>query len=322
MSKFEPALSLKIFSGTTENTQKNIESLIFPVFGSIKWDGWRMFDLDGVATCRSLKPPRNYSLQKDMAELYAACRDHGCHGLDGEIMAGDRMSHNVMQATTSFCNSYENTAEKTYMVFDLFDKPELPAEDRHFRLLELVEKLEREFPWVHYTPQHPVYSYEEALIMMQQVVEEGGEGMMGKQVYAPYNFKRATTKNPVLWALKPYADAEAEILGYEEEMQNNNVQEKDERGNSKRSGHKANLVGKNTMGKAICRHPDFAETFSVGAGVGLTAALRKEIWEDRDNLTTASCGVKLKFKYLEIGVIDRPRQPKWGGLRYPEDMAS
>jgi DNA ligase-1 len=297
MSKrWEPGLSAKVYVGTKEKTQQNLDLIQFPALVSTKWDGWRMFEKDGEATCRSMDPPKNRYVQKRLREFYAAAAALGIRNLDGEIMVGDPYSKNVMQATTSGVGSYEGEPDFVYYLFDTYQHPEDIFTDRLSVVRQIVERLEGKFPFIRYTDHVLVHNMEQLMEKLRKVVEAGGEGVMGRKPDGPYHHGRPSMKSNILWALKPYVDDDQRYV--------------------QASGHKENLVGKGTFGKAICRSPRFKETFSVGAGVGLTAALRKYIWKHPEEFV----GGTLKYKYQEIGVKDRPRQPKWMGMKAKEDM--
>jgi len=53
-----------------------------------------------------------------------------------------------------------------------------------------------------------------------------------------------------------------------------------------------------------------------GLGTGFDDAERGKIWEQRNSYL----GLRVKFKYLPIGVKDKPRHPVFLGWRHKEDM--
>lgn len=321
--QFRPLLSAKVFSGTREQIEKNIELLRAHLretaLCSVKWDGWRMFEYNMEARCRSMKPPKNKYTQRVLGDFYRRAAELGHRGVDGEVLVGDVLDKNVMQNTSSGLNSYDGEPDITYMVFDSYQHTTAPFSERLSRVQDLCHRLGNEFPFVKFTEHRVVRDYDETQTFLDEVMAAGGEGIMGRSPRGHYKLGRSSMREGILWAMKPYVDDEAEILRFEEMLENQNEAVINELGHTSRSGHKENLVPKGMMGKAICRSVKFEKEFSVGAGLGLTEALRREIWANPEAFTTAGSGVMLTYCYQEIGVKDRPRQPKWKSLRWPED---
>lgn len=142
----------------------------------------------------------------------------------------------------------------------------------------------------------------------------------------PYKHGRSTLKEGYLLKLKRFTDAEAVIVGFEEQEQNCNKAKPDELGRQKRSTHKAGKFGKDTLGAFIVEpHPYTSlnqaaygtpeKRFRIGTGVGLTIELRQRIWDDR----ASYLGKVVKYKYQEVGTKDAPRIPVWLGFRDERD---
>jgi DNA ligase-1 len=313
--------SAKVFAGKPEQTEANLAILAKHVsdgvLASVKYDGWRMFEYNGGVLCRSMKPPKNRHTQKVLAEVFAAAAGYGFKGLDAENVVGDEYHPNCMQNCSSAFNTYEGEPEFTFNVFDCYQFSDTPFEERLGRAAEAVAKLEGNFPFVKLVEHKLITNFDELMAFLDAEVAKGGEGIMGRSRGGKYKFGRSTMKEGWLWALKPYVDDEAQIIGFEEELENQNEQTTNERGYSQRSGHKENLVPKGRLGRFICLSSKFGETFSVGAGVGLTHELRQQVWDNRE----AYLYKFLKYKYQAVGIKDRPRQPKFMGFRDPIDMA-
>jgi len=129
---------------------------------------------------------------------------------------------------------------------------------------------------------------------------------------ALYKMGRATVTGGQLFKLKTFVDAEAEIIGYEEEMRNDNVAKKNEVGATKRSSHKENMVGKDRLGALVVRMGEIE--FSIGSG--FNASQRESMWAEKEELI----GQLVKFKYFPTGSKDKPRFPVFLGIRHPEDL--
>jgi len=321
ITRFKPLLSAKVFSKDKATTEKNFAMVRYPALGSVKWDGWRMFEYGGRVLCRSMDPPRNKHTQQVMAEMFRDLRERTrLVGLDGEALGGnDPLARNAMQLSTSAFNTIESKPEFIFKVFDSYQFSEEPFEDRLCRVEDAVSKIQSDWPWVQLTPHWRIENATQALEDLARVELDGAEGIMGRDPKGRYKMGRSSMKEGILWALKPYADGECRILSVHEQMHNANEATVNSLGHTKRSGHKENLVPKDTFGYAICQgiDPAWEETFRIGMGPGLTDALRKEIWQNPEKYV----GGILKYKYQAIGCVSRPRQPKWMGMRAEEDMS-
>lgn len=141
----------------------------------------------------------------------------------------------------------------------------------------------------------------------------GYEGVMLRNPQSLYKHGRATEKSQDLLKVKRFVDAEAEIIGYEELLHNNNEPTTNELGYTERSSNKENLVGANTLGALICKT---TEGIVFKIGTGYDAALRQKLWNERESLI----GKLVKYKYFAVGVKEAPRFPVFIGIRYKEDM--
>jgi DNA ligase-1 len=161
-----------------------------------------------------------------------------------------------------------------------------------------------------------VNTLDELKDVMALHLEQGHEGTMIRSPQSPYKCGRATLKEGFLTAIKYFEDGEAEVIGFEELMHNENEQTLDAFGNSERSSKKENMVPGNTLGALLVRKEDGTE-FKIGTGQGLTAALRKEIWQNKENYL----GKLAHYRSQPHGVKDNPRIPVWHGFRSREDLS-
>ena len=109
--------------------------------------------------------------------------------------------------------------------------------------------------------------------------------------------------------LKRFLDAEARVVGFEEKMHNDNKQEKDEFGLSKRSSKKDGLQSANTLGSLIVEDVKTGVKFGIGSGFDDT--LKKEIWTQQNKYINKL----VKYKYQSVGAKDAPRFPVFLGFR-------
>jgi hypothetical protein len=115
-------------------------------------------------------------------------------------------------------------------------------------------------------------------------------------------------------------DSEAVVIGFEEQMSNQNEAEKDAFGRTKRSKALEGMVPANTLGKFLVKEvgntPWQGQEFAVGTGKGLTLKLRQEIWDNR----VKYIGKTITYKYQPHGVLNLPRLPVWKGFRDLRDL--
>ena len=290
----------------------DLDNIRYPIFASPKLDGIRASVVDGKLLSRSLKeiPSRHVFNMLSKSEF---------EGLDGELIVGAPTSPSCYRDTVSMVMADEKVFAFTYYVFDKWDVPS-PFASRRLDLIPVAthDYMER--------VQHVQIENREQLDAYEaEQVGLGHEGVMLADPDAHYKFGRATTKGGELLKVKRFIDAEAVVIGIEEEMFNGNEAQTNELGRTKRSTAKAGLIGKGTMGALIVRDVKTGVEFNIGTG--FTAADRVEWWEwgkeqprrPAQNLLGALVlnGSKrtIKYKSFPIGVKDKPRHPVYLGLR-------
>ena len=150
----------------------------------------------------------------------------------------------------------------------------------------------------------------------QSFLDDGYEGLMVRSLGGLYKQGRSTINQGWLLKLKRFEDAEAVVIGIEEQLHNGNTAIKNALGQLERSSHKAGMVGKNSMGALKVR--GINGTFKgveFSIGTGFTAAVRDSIWADKDLI-----GKIVKYKYFPLGCVDAPRFPVFLYFRYKDDM--
>lgn len=275
---------------------------------SPKLDGIRAIVINGVVYSRKLKPIPNAHVQRlfGRPEL---------EGFDGELICGAPNRPTVYGETYSAVMTQDGEPSVGFHVFDHIGNPQDEFILRHNRIV-IPESLGLPVTRVEH---HLVEGEKHLLFLEEKYLEIGFEGVMLRKFRGPqsrYKFGRSTPKEGTLLKLKRFEDAEAEVIGFEEEMANMNRPVINELGHTERSSDKAGLVGKGTLGNLICRMPSESGdgvTFSIGSG--FTAADRRILWQERDTLV----GRIVKYKSFDYGVKDRPRFPVFLGFRDPID---
>jgi DNA ligase-1 len=290
----------KQFKPLLAATIDDTADLKYPVLASPKLDGIRCIVIDGVAMSRKLKPIPNQYVQE--------CLGTGEYdGLDGELIVGDPASKSCYHDTYSGVMSGDGRPDFLFHVFDRIDLMDYGFEDRFEQGLGEVNLPHLKVVW------HVKVENEADLLQMEdQWLYLGFEGVMVRSLNGPYKYGRSTLKEGTLLKLKRFVDSEYEIVGFEERMHNGNEATKDELGNTKRSSHQENKVGRGDLGALVLR----CDAGTFNCGTGFTDAMRAEIWANRDNYL----GKLAKVKSFLIGVKTLPRFPTFLGFRAPEDM--
>jgi DNA ligase-1 len=286
-------------------TLEDASILKYPVACTPKLDGIRCLKVDGNVVSRKFLPIPN----KHIRDCMAALPD----GLDGELMVPNGTFNQVQSAVMR----EDGEPDFEFWVFDYVTTSLTePYMDRMVKLgaLSLPKFCKKVLPWVANTE-------EELNNFEVMVLSQGYEGAMIRAMSSPYKGGRSTVREGYLLKMKRFLDSEAEIIGFEEQLSNQNEATTDELGHTKRSTHKANMVPNNTLGKFLVREvgntPWKGQEFAIGTGEGLTAELRKQIWETKDS----HLGKLVTYKYQPHGVKDLPRLPIWKGFRDRRDIS-
>jgi DNA ligase-1 len=290
----------------------SIADLRFPLYGSAKIDGLRCLAMGGRAMSRSMKPLPNRHLQAQFAQ-YADLLE----GLDGEIVVGDPAAPDVYRTTSSAIMSADGEPDFRFLVFDLWNHP--GTYQRRQVSLGLWTT-EAPPPFVEIIPQKFLRDVEALDAFESMLLDHGYEGVMLRSPDGPYKQNRSTVREGYLLKVKRFEDAEAEIVGFEEEMQNTNEKVRDERGLAKRSTHKAGKVGKGTMGKLIVRGLPGTRFAGVEFSLGMAVDQKEcdRLWSIRDSLI----GQISTYRFFPIGCKDKPRHPQHHAIRSRLDMAA
>ena len=272
-------------------TVEDVNTLRYPLLASPKLDGVRAFVEDRVVLSRSRKPIPNLWVQEQFRAL---------EGYDGELIVGDPTASDCYRSTMSGIMSQSGEPAVHFMCFDRIDVS-----------LPFVERLGKLYG-NNALPHREVKTSEELLSFEEQVLGSGFEGVILRDPYAPYKFGRSTLREQGMLKLKRFKDSEGVVVGFDELMHNGNPATVNELGHTEHSSHQANLVGRGTLGalRVQWRGVEF------GIGTGFDDMNRQLIWNHR----AAFEGKLVKFKYLEVGMKDKPRHPVFLGWRDPIDL--
>lgn len=296
--------------------------LDFPLYASAKLDGIRCVIKDGRAYTRKLELVPNKHVQAMLGHDIL-------NGLDGELIVGPAYADDVFNTTQSAVMSFEGKPDFVFYVFDYWNGPE--GEPFASRLGKLAAAMQAEpyvlHPNLQLLEQYMVTDIGQLTDMQEDHLERGYEGLILRNPDSPYKFGRSTAnaKGAVAdngralqpWTmlkLKKFASGEAQIVTCNEMMINENEQDTDALGHSKRSSAKEGLVPGGVLGSFTVRDCESGVEFGVGSG--FDAEQRADLWSRRDALV----GKIIRYKHFEIGAKVAPRFPIFLGFRDPRDM--
>lgn len=287
----------------SESAHNFFDDLRFPLLASPKIDGIRATVRNGVVFARSNDPIRNRLVQERFKHL-----EH----FDGELALGDPTAHDLCRRTAGTTNSIEKPIDGlTFHVFDHVADLTLPfwkrAPEQHLR-----KKAED----VVIVPQLQIDTLDQLLIVEDEYLDQGYEGLILRDPNAPYKTGRSTANEQYLLKLKRFVDGEFKIVGFEEEMKNNNVATTNALGRTKRSSHKENKVGKGTLGALIL---EWAPGVTFRCGSGFSDAEADRLWKLAQGGKLV--GQWATIKYFAKGMKDVPRHPVYKLIRPKSDMS-
>ena len=300
--------------GVLENTLKMLR---WPVLATPKIDGIRLLTMDWPAPPPALSVPVCRSL-KQLPNDYVRSRIALCPpGLDGEVITHDprglfedRDRPKDFHGVQSDLMTEAGAPLFSYLVFDcgFMSNPRRPYGERVEMLkgAELPEFCKKLIP-------KRCDNAEELREFMAWCVGQGHEGICFRTFDSPYKHGRSTLRQQWLIKWKLFSTSEAVIIGFEEEMHNENIATLDALGHQVRSSHQENMVGKGRLGALVVRMGDVE--FKIGTG--FTAEQRSTLWESRDSLI----GQLVTFKHKSHGQKDAPRLPVFIGIRHAADLS-
>lgn len=283
-------------------TDYDPEKLRYPCFASAKLDGVRGIVRDGIVYSRSNKPIPNKHVQAKFKHL-----EH----FDGELIFGDPCSTTVYRDTVSIVMSHDKPADEIrFIAFDHVKN--LTASYDARRNLLIKDAVKHKHEDIH--TQCEIMSHDELVEYEADCLTMGYEGLILRDPASYYKQGRSTVNEGILLKVKQFCDAEAEVVGFEERMRNENEATISELGRTKRSSQAAGKVGRGDLGALVCRTSEGVE-FNIGTG--FTDAQRADLWSIRNNDLV---GRIVKFKFFPVGVKEAPRHPVFLGWRDRIDM--
>lgn len=279
-----------------ETVLKEMKLLRYPVLASIKMDGIRALRMNmPILASRTLKWIPNEELCARALSLPV--------GYDMELWSPS-LEYNEIQSTVM--TEKANADEIEFHVFDDYKN----ALSYSQRVLDLSHRLYNSAnKWHFFQPAFCIDS-EELFAFEKYAIETHSEGICFRTPDSPYKQGRSTLKEQYLVKHCRWVYEECVITGFKEQMFNANKDKRNAVNKMDRSKSILGMVPKNTLGAftVINKH---RVTFDVGNGEGLIEALRKVIWDNKQDYLGKTIIVKSKAH----GVKNKPRSPIFWGFR-------
>jgi DNA ligase 1 len=288
----------------------DLSKIRYPVWASPKIDGIRGINRVGTLWSRKAIALPNRRMQQDLG--HALLSD-----MDGELVHGKPNQPDTYQRSYSAVMSEDTTLPVDFYVFDLIDQGSAPFELRFEVLRQRVLLAQKVLApdRVILVEQRIIHNEEELLAYEIDCVEYGFEGVMLRDPTRPYKYGRSTMVGQELMKLKRFVDGEAEIIGFDEQLRNENAPIKDAQGLTKRSTHKAGKVPTGRLGKFLVRDCKTGVKFKLSGRI--SNKQREEWWAVREQLL----GKIVIYKHFVVtGVVNKPRLPIFKWFRDPMDF--
>jgi DNA ligase-1 len=279
--------------------QLDLNSIQFPCYGSIKYDGFRLAVKNGKTVLNSLRELDNLYTRKLIEE--ASLEDH-----DGELVILPLNDNKCFNRCQSAFRAAGGEPDFRFVVFDR----SVPGtfEER----------------WVNWKkPKYPKWVMVDKPVLLEnrqqldayvdKILADGHEGVILRRPDGQYITKRATFKSQEVLRIKPMETDEGTIVGFECEYANTNQAEQDNLGHTKRSSAKAGKVAKDTLGKLILNTRRWGEVKVSG----FTDDFADEVWRNQAKYL----GDLVTYSFQLVGSLDKPRLLKFKGIRARADMS-
>lgn len=266
----------------------------------------------GPALSRRLLPIPNQSVQERLQAYRDALAE--AYGrpviVDGEVVVGDPWAKDCMQVTEAGVMSAHGSPDFHLYVFDALDPFFRGAPTP--RAIPLNAGRVVRMGGTDFSAAEMASGEWQALV--QGHMGTGYEGAILRAHGSPYKFGRSTLKEGYLLKVKPFEDAEAEVLGVIEQEHNGNTAEVNALGLTKRSSAQAGKTGRGRMGALRVRMLNGRFKGVVTRVGNFSDDQRVEFWAH------PPLGRVCVIRYMETGAKDKPRHPTFHAWRNPMDL--
>lgn len=279
----KPPMLCKQLEPSDEDIARLIE-IHGPVVATPKFDGIRALTYPNEpALSRRLKPIRNHYIQKCIGAYPCPC--------DGELVTFSDGKIDSFEVVQSKLTTFVGEPDFRYYIFDV---PHV-ADDYQGRL--------------GYMHRHKVHQYNECCELAPCIwcftlddvkraytshLELGWEGTIIRPLNSKYQHGK---RSPVTYKLKPFADAEGVIIGWEPLYTNTNEPTRNKLGLQERSARIAGLVAVDMLGAFTVMTKEWGE---ISVGGGYTDLQRCKFWQDREQMMGDTMVFRFQTNHLSF----------------------
>lgn len=307
----------------------------YPMLASTKLDGVRdIFLKERMVTC-SLKNIPNKQLNEKFEPIRKYSEENGIV-LDGEIyapnipfqfivscvMTQDYYDKKAIKSWDKLCKKHDffTTREEVYnnlkfYCFDCvenddFDKPYINRVKDYEKVSQNLGAITNTFYMV---TQRIVNSVEEVEAYFEEVLEQGFEGLILRDINGRYKFGRGTLKEGLIYKVKPWVTLDAQIIAVIQATKVDPSAEKkvNELGRSVTSKKKGDRILIEKASAFLVKY----EGKEVKPTLKMNDEEKIEVWEDRKNCI----GKWIEYKGMLVGAKDVPRHPTFVRWRPDKD---
>jgi DNA ligase-1 len=323
MKNFKPLLC--------PNNEIDLNTLTYPLLASTKLDGCRLLFKCGEIVTRSLKPLPNKQLNEKFNPLREFSKEYSMI-LDGEVfapgipfqfivscfMTEDYDDKKSIKKWTELCQEHDYLISRQEVLdklkFYCFDAIRNNDSKKPFssRYAQEVINVGGAFPRLAQSVYHKlVINAQEVQSYFEDVLKDGYEGLILRNLNSHYKFGRCTIKENIAYKVKPWATIDSKIIGFIQATEVNEDAEKtvNELGRSRTSKRQED---RHTIDKAQAFVVDFNGK-ELSVPISMPDEKKEYIWEHQDEFL----GKFVEYKYMTVGMKDLPRIPKM--IRMRED---
>ena len=285
----------------------------FPVLVQPKIDGVRALNIvNSTLTGRSLRPHSNVYTTR----FYS----HGeFYGLDGEMTAAHECDPDLCRKTVSALNTITGQPFTLWWLFDDVSQHTRPYVYRYASLYDRVKSLQAlgipAAQHLRIVPCHEVRNMDELLLAEDQWLEQGYEGLIGRDPQGVVKFGRCTAREGLLWRIKRFIEEDAIVKRLIEGSMNLNEATVNALGRTERSSHAENMVPNGMIGSMECLEVKTGKPIIVSAGT-MPHADRLHFFKNPHLILER----RIKYKQFSKGRKDLPRFPTFQSFVATADL--
>jgi DNA ligase-1 len=291
------------------NDKTDINTILYPIYGSFKMDGIRCLFIGGEMLSRSFKPIRNKVLQEKFKPLKEFSKTYNTI-LDGEIY---KHGASFQEITSWVMTTSKSVPEDLkFWCFDAVRNTNTGA-----RTTESFEKRLAYIPDIYEAllvrvEQQVLNTAHDVQNMFEEALEKGYEGLILKAPGGYYKNGRGTLGEGLIYKVKPFETFDGEIVEVIQStvVDSNAEKSLDNFGYSKTS----KKIGDRVLIEKASAFRVKYEKETVKVTLAMTDKEKEEVWKNQKTYI----GRYISFKGMLVGAKDVPRHPVF--LRFRDDL--